>query len=150
MLPKVCLVRKAVITEVAQTSELVKVFVYGTLKPGGASYQRYCSDYVVEAYPMLAKGQLFALPVGYPAMSMGEGWVHGFLLWFQDAKILNQLDEYEGYELGRSPQQNLYQRELIEVFNPMKKPRGFAWAYLMTSRQICHRGGVLLPEGRWK
>jgi gamma-glutamylcyclotransferase (GGCT)/AIG2-like uncharacterized protein YtfP len=29
----------------------MKVFVYGTLKPGECNYQRYCEGKVVDAYP---------------------------------------------------------------------------------------------------
>jgi gamma-glutamylcyclotransferase (GGCT)/AIG2-like uncharacterized protein YtfP len=55
----------------------VRVFVYGTLKPGEANYQRYCAGKVVDAERTSVLGKLFALPMGYPAMTLGEYSVHG-------------------------------------------------------------------------
>ena len=69
----------------------MKVFVYGTLKPGECNYRRYCEGKVVEALPAIARGQLFALPIGYPAMVAGEGIVCGFLLRFANCGILVHL-----------------------------------------------------------
>lgn len=46
-----------------ESDNLVKVFVYGTLKPGESNYQRYCDrSSVVESQRAIALGQLFALP----------------------------------------------------------------------------------------
>ena len=39
----------------------MKVFVYGTLKPGECNYLRYCEGKVVDACPAIARGELFAL-----------------------------------------------------------------------------------------
>lgn len=128
---------------------LLKVFVYGTLKPGELNYQRYCSSNVLQAHPAIALGQLFNLPAGYPAMVLGTGWVHGFVLSFGDPKVLRELDDYEDYQVGRSPHQNLYERQVIATFTPTGQPLGSAWAYLMPPDKIHHLGGTLLPEGHW-
>ncbi len=71
----------------------VQVFVYGTLKPGERNYQRYCAGKVVEAQRAFTLGRLFALPMGYPAMTTGADIVHGYLLTFADLAILDALDE---------------------------------------------------------
>ncbi|NJN23760.1 MAG: gamma-glutamylcyclotransferase, partial [Acaryochloridaceae cyanobacterium RL_2_7] len=47
----------------------LKVFVYGTLKPGYDNHNRYCRDRLLEIQPAQVKGSLFQLPVGYPGMA---------------------------------------------------------------------------------
>ena len=127
----------------------LKVFVYGTLKPGEVNYQRYCAGEVIAATPAIARGQLFALSLGYPAMTTGTQTVHGFLLSFENTAILPRLDALEDFVPGRSPEQNEYQRELITVFNSEGQPLGDAWAYLMHPQRIQQLGGVLIPHGVW-
>ncbi|NJL36783.1 MAG: gamma-glutamylcyclotransferase [Leptolyngbyaceae cyanobacterium RM2_2_4] len=128
---------------------LVKVFVYGTLKPDEASYERYCAGKVAAVCEAIAPGQLFALPMGYPAMTLGEGWVYGFLLSFADPAVLKDLDEWENYHPDRPAEENEYQREEIEVGGSDRQPLGKAWVYRMSIEQVERCGGVLLTEGRW-
>lgn len=129
--------------------ELLQVFVYGTLKPGESNYQRYCSRKVLEAKRAIALGQLFALPFGYPAMTLGESPVQGFLLSFPDSSVLRHLDWLEDYDPHRPAEQNEYNRLPIEIFNPDLVSLGRAWIYLMTPKQVHSYGGVLLPDGWW-
>jgi gamma-glutamylcyclotransferase (GGCT)/AIG2-like uncharacterized protein YtfP len=128
---------------------LLKVFVYGTLKPGECNYQRYCAGFVVGAQPAVARGLLFALPVGYPAMTPGEGSVHGVLLSFANPAILRHLDELENYAPHLPDSQNEYDRQQIEVFNPALQSLGLVWAYLMTPERVRRIGGVPIPAGVW-
>jgi gamma-glutamylcyclotransferase (GGCT)/AIG2-like uncharacterized protein YtfP len=130
-------------------SELVKVFVYGTLKPGESNYQYYCGGKVLAATKATVKGQLFALPVGYPAMVLGEGVVQGYLLSFNTPNILQHLDPLEGHNPLRPPEENLYNRKQLEVYSPQAEPLGLAWAYFMTLDQVEPLGGVLIPSGWW-
>jgi gamma-glutamylcyclotransferase (GGCT)/AIG2-like uncharacterized protein YtfP len=128
---------------------LLKVFVYGTLKPGEYNYQRYCAGKVVAAQPATAFGRLFALPVGYPAMTAGEETVCGVLLSFSDPAVLQDLDQLEDYDPHRLPAQNEYNRVQIEVFDLSGQMLDFAWVYLMTPEQVERRGGVLVASGCW-
>lgn len=132
-----------------QESGLLKIFVYGTLKPGESNYLRYCSGKVVQSQVAIALGRLFELPMGYPAMTKGAGWVQGSLLGFQTWQMLEQLDYLEDYNPNRSPDKNLYNRQQIEVFNLNQQPLGDAWVYLMSSAKIQRLGGVFLPQGHW-
>ena len=127
----------------------LQVFVYGTLKPGGVNYQRYCAGKVSAEQPAIAQGKLFALPMGYPAMVVGDSWVSGFLLSFPDSAMLRVLDELEDYRPGRSPELNEYQRQLIQVFDLERRSLGQAWAYLMTSEHVNKLKGRWLPSGVW-
>lgn len=128
---------------------MLRFFVYGTLKPRECNYLRYCEGKAIEEEPAYVYGQLFSLPVGYPAMTKGEGCVQGFLLSFGNQQILSDLDRLEDYNPHRPAQQNAYERQITEVFAPSGKSLGNAWAYLMTIERIQHYGGVLLPQGCW-
>jgi gamma-glutamylcyclotransferase (GGCT)/AIG2-like uncharacterized protein YtfP len=130
-------------------SGLVRVFVYGTLKPGEANYQKYCAGKVVNAECATTRGQLFALSVGYPAMTLGDSQVYGYLLSFADLRILSRLDELEDYHPTRQISENLYSRQEVEVFNLQEISLGWAWVYLMTLDRVSQLSGFLQPDGWW-
>ncbi len=134
---------------IIEFSGLVRVFVYGTLKPGEANYQKYCADKVVDAQRATAQGQLFILLMGYPAMTPGDKQVNGYLLSFADSGILHCLDELEDYQPARKFSENLYIRQQIEVFNLQKISLAWAWVYLMTPDRVSQIGGVRQPDGWW-
>lgn len=131
------------------SNSLLKVFVYGTLKPGEANYQHYCAAKVVDVKRAIAFGQLFALPLGYPAMTPGKFPVQGFLLSFPDLDILPYLDLLEGYNPQRQPLENEYERRKIEAFDTAFNSLGLAWVYLMTTEQVNAHNGIFLPNGWW-
>lgn len=126
-----------------------QVFVYGTLKPGEVNYQKYCAGKVVEARKAIAPGKLYALPMGYPAMTLGDGKVHGYLLSFTDAAILTALDDLEDYDSTRPISENLYNRQSIEISEPTGLSLGWAWVYLMTPKKVYQLGGILQLDGCW-
>jgi gamma-glutamylcyclotransferase (GGCT)/AIG2-like uncharacterized protein YtfP len=131
------------------SDQLIKVFVYGTLKPGEANYQQFCANYVVAAQKAISLGKLFNLPLGYPAMTPGNFKVYGFLLFFANPEILQQLDWLEDYDPQRAIAENEYYRQQIEVYDTALVPIGTAWTYLMTPKQVHTFGGVLVPDGWW-
>ena len=128
---------------------MLKVFVYGSLKPGEAYFQAYCAPHVVNVTPAIAQGYLYDLPLGYPAMTVGEAWVSGFLLDFSSGHVLDKLDDLEGYQPGRSPVENEYQRRELQIFTPNRQCLGLAWAYLMDPSLVHRLKGTLLPSGQW-
>ncbi len=127
----------------------IRVFVYGTLKPGEKNYPRYCQGNVKHAQPAIAQGLLYDLCLGYPAMTPGEGWVKGVLLSFEDVSVLAALDELEGYHSDRNPEDNEYERSLIEVFTPDQEPLGESWIYWMPLPTIQRWEGTFIPNGDW-
>ncbi|MEH2395109.1 MAG: gamma-glutamylcyclotransferase [Nostoc sp.] len=130
-------------------SDLMRVFVYGTLKPGEANYKRYCAGKIIDVKRAFVQGKLFALPMGYPAMTLGNTQVYGYLLSFSNPRILNELDMLENYQSTRQPSENLYNRQIIEVYQPQSLYLGWAWVYLMTLNQVNELGGFLQPYGWW-
>ena len=131
-------------------SNKLRVFVYGSLKPGEVNYLRYCEGKVLEEKPAIAFGKLFDLPLGYPAMTPGESLVHGFLLTFTDSTILSILDELEDYNPNRILEENEYYRQEIEIYDLDRKSLGFAWVYLMTFAQIQRLCGVIISSVNWR
>ena len=128
----------------------IKVFVYGTLKPGEVNYQFYYAEYVVHFFPAVAKGVLYKLPIGYPAMTKGDSNVHGFVLLFKNPLVLSELDKLEDYHPKRSPEKNEYQRQIINTFSSDGKYLGKAWSYLMSQERVELLGSQILPGGLWK
>jgi gamma-glutamylcyclotransferase (GGCT)/AIG2-like uncharacterized protein YtfP len=138
-------------------SDLIKVFVYGTLKPGEVKYS-LCVNQVEAPRSAIVQGQLYHLPLGYPAMALDEtGIVHGFVLSFSDSAILQALDDYEqhapDYFQIHAPDLSLeahqYRRLQIATFHPDHTPLDLAWCYVMTSQQITTLGGRLVSSGTW-
>lgn len=135
---------------------MIQVFVYGTVKPGEVNY-RVCAGEVVAIRPAIASGLLYALPLGYPAMTSGKGTVKGSILSFANPGILSLLDEFEQHDPQEFSNllpdlcwhQHQYQRQQIDVFDPKQKCLTPAWAYLMTAQQVTQLGGVLIGNGDW-
>jgi gamma-glutamylcyclotransferase (GGCT)/AIG2-like uncharacterized protein YtfP len=131
----------------------IDVFVYGTLKPGYRYYPDYCQGKTISERAAIAYGRLYHLPtLGYPAMTAGSDRIYGFLLSFSDTKILEKLDDLEGYNPIESPDRNEYDRTQIEVFdaeNPLLS-LGWVWVYQQSLDRIQALGGILLPHGCWQ
>jgi len=130
--------------------ELLRVFVYGTLKPGEENYFGYCHHNVVAAVEAIAYGALHSLPMGYPAMTVGNSPVYGYLLTFDDFLVLQQLDWLEDYDPTRPPEANEYSRDEIEILSLDRQPLGLAWVYQMSTAQAIQMGGTVVPDGNWK
>jgi len=128
---------------------MLVVFVYGTLKPGGRYYRQLCAGKVECEIPAIAQGRLYDLPLGYPAMVSGSGWVQGYRLQFTDSDMLRVLDQLEDYDADREPAQNAYDRRWVDIFTPEHQLLGQAWAYFMTLEQVQSLGGTHLPNGYW-
>lgn len=134
----------------ASVMETIDVFVYGTLKPGGTYHEQYCAAYLKTAQPAQVLGLLYDLPeLGYPVMTMGNGWVKGYLFCL-DAIAMSGLDYLEGYtpyQYDDSAGEGDYTRQRITVFNLLGIPLGEAWIYTMDKPP---EGAIWLPEGEWK
>ena len=127
----------------------LKVFVYGTLKPGEANYDRYCQGWATSQQQAYTRGILYDLPFGYPAMTEGENKVKGVLLTFKDCSVLNNLDMLEDYQPDRSPDLNEYYRCLVPIYSLSDRPLDKAWAYFMTPEQIQKYGGKIVKSNWW-
>ncbi len=127
----------------------LKVFVYGTLKPGECNYPLYCGGKVREKIRAFTYGNLYYLGLGYPAMTEGKAKVEGYLLTFADENVLEQLDRLEDYHPLRSLDENEYLRQRIPVYTIAGEGLGEAWGYQMTLENVHKYHGKLLPSGWW-
>lgn len=129
--------------------ERIRVFVYGTLQPGECNFDLYCAGRVVQMQPAISYGTLFDLPFGYPAMTVGNRPVYGYLLWFSDPAVLVALDELEDFDPCRPADRNEYVRVEQAVFDLEGRSLGDAWVYLMQPKLVERVGGIRLPQGKW-
>jgi gamma-glutamylcyclotransferase (GGCT)/AIG2-like uncharacterized protein YtfP len=126
------------------------VFVYGTLKPGGHYWPRFCEGKVLPAIPAKIRGELYDLHVGYPGMFMrGEHWVQGVLLTFPSKADFDQLDVLEGFDPDRPEEENEYVRRLVICFDINGEPLRQVWAYEMTETTFSRCAGTRIEDGIW-
>jgi gamma-glutamylcyclotransferase (GGCT)/AIG2-like uncharacterized protein YtfP len=126
------------------------VFVYGTLKPGGRYWPRFCEGKVSQVVPAKVRGELYDLHVGYPGVVFrGKGWVEGYLLSFPKEADFLQLDRLEGYEPGRDVSKNEYNRLKMPCFSLDGASLGDVWAYEITDVMLKHHKGTRIDGGNW-
>ena len=128
---------------------MLRLFVYGTLKPDESAYPHYCEPYVTTAQTACMRGELFHLPQGYPAMTSGDRWITGALLRFHQEDAIARIDEFEDYDPTRPAAANLYERVVQPVFSTTHQPLGAAWVYLMSAQRVQTLGGVRVASGEW-
>ena len=131
---------------------MLRIFVYGTLKPGFHNYLRYCAGRTSQEQLAIVTGTLYALPVGYPGLTVGNRWVKGYLLSFPDraaSQMLTQLDQLEGYSADQPSHLNEYERRLTDVFTPTRQFLAQAWCYYMDRATVQRMGGTLISDGEW-
>ena len=123
------------------------VFVYGSLKRVGWNHQAFCAD-ALSVEPATARGTLYLLPAGFPAMVEGDGTVHGEAMTFPDlAAKLTELDRLEGYRPG-CPERSLYVRRVAEVCLVCSGLTVPAWGYAW--RGNLPPGARAIAPGRWQ
>lgn len=132
------------------TAARFHLFVYGTLRPGSPNYKQLCEGRVKAAFQALARGHLFHLPAGYPALVKGEAWVHGEIICFDDPQLLRELDAFEDYDPSRPRSGNLYQRTSITVYDMNKQVIGRAQTYVMNLDEVRQMHGEPIIGGEWK
>ncbi|MEL6579098.1 MAG: gamma-glutamylcyclotransferase family protein [Cyanobacteria bacterium J06621_12] len=125
------------------------VFVYGTLKPEEANFAAYCQGKINSQTSAYTWGELYALPLGYPAMTTGKNKIQGVILTLRSSLVLEDLDRLEGYQTNRAAELNEYDRTLVTVYDESDRPIGQAWAYYMTLEKVRHYGGIKLNSGCW-
>lgn len=133
------------------------LFVYGTLREGGAHRTWLARTHPEGCTRAWAPGRLFHLAAGYPALvpgplppalPPGPGWVCGEFVGYEDGADLDaalaDLDPLEGVEEG------LFSRELLPVVLEGGQ-RYLAWGYVFHVERLprLEREAVELPGGDW-
>tara|TARA_B100000614_G_C14156439_1_gene330761 strand:- start:4 stop:438 length:435 start_codon:yes stop_codon:yes gene_type:complete len=135
----------------SSTTSDFKVFVYGTLKPGGHYWPAFCAGKLAaEPVPAKIRGELYDLHVGYPGLLLrGEQWVHGYLLEMADAAAFAGLDYLEGYVPGRPAAENDYNRLRMTCYTPAGEALAEVWIYEMSVEKIAQHDGTRIESGDW-
>lgn len=133
------------------------LFVYGTLREGGA-HRRWLLRTQPEGWTRAwSPGRLFHLPEGHPALvpgprpgaaPPGNGWVAGEFVGYEDpldlARALEDLDPLEGVEEG------LYSRVIVPVL--LEGGQLYqAWAYVFHMERLprLEAEATEIPDGDW-
>ena len=126
------------------------VFVYGTLKPGGYYWPRFCKGKTGDAVPAKIRGSIYDLHVGYPGVVLDDGgWVCGFLFNFEREEDFVELDRLEGFVPSRDAQKNEYNRLKVDCFSQSGDLLGEFWAYEMALSAVQHHNGTRIGSGNW-
>lgn len=157
----------------ASRRDLLRLFVYGTLKHGERNHDRYCRG-ASFAGAATVRGRLYDLPLGFPALVVPREDVHGVGTedYLADAKlpldtavpppeVLEGYDvvhgelllfedaerilpEIDGLEGFRPGGESFYTRVLIPVTSVLEGETILAWAY-----SVAQVSGTRLPGGIW-
>ncbi len=115
---------------------LTRVFVYGTLLPGGARWP-LIGPYVHTITPARVGGVLYDTGNGYPGARFGadRGWIHGSVIQLHPPTLveaLGLLDDIEGVEL------DLFERIVVD---PDEQPQAWSYSYLEPVTGLSDLGG---------
>ncbi len=117
---------------------LDRMFVYGTLRSGQTA-RSLMANSVRRSAPAVARGQLYAFPMGYPGFVEGAGEVVGEVCWLGDlAATFALLDAYEGVDFTR----------VIRKVQLASGEELWAWVYLLTDASAV-RLGEHIADGDW-
>ncbi len=135
------------------------LFVYGTLREGGANHAWLKRTHPEGLCRAWTPGRLFHLPdAGFPALVAlreaepgppGAGWVLGDFVGYEDEAALeaalSDLDQLEG--VG----EDLFTREILPVVLEGGQRYG-AWVYVFHVERLpsLERGAIELKDGDWK
>ncbi|MGB0416294.1 MAG: gamma-glutamylcyclotransferase family protein [Coraliomargarita sp.] len=127
-----------------------RIFVYGTLKPGGHYWPQFCEGKVSLVIPAKVKGILYDLHLGYPGLRLeGNAFVQGFILTFESQFDFDRVDDLEGYVPQRPESENEYNRLKTECFSPAGDSLGTVWTYEVTPAVLKQAGATRLIDGNW-
>jgi len=125
--------------------DYLPVFVYGTLRPGGANYRGYLAGRTQKEQPASMSGLLFLVVADdYPYLTDGPGCVVGTLVTLRPEcyrACLDELDRLEEFD-PRQPTASLYLRRRAKVALVDGTPCQ-AWVYYWNGPAI----GMPLPGG---
>jgi gamma-glutamylcyclotransferase (GGCT)/AIG2-like uncharacterized protein YtfP len=123
------------------------LFVYGPMAEGMVHLEKL-KDFMVSVVPALARGSVYRLKVGYPAMVLGgPDFIRGRLVSLKSSEVLwHLLDGFYGFN-SQDPVRSLYQRQKVNVL--AQEALLSAWVYVMSQDKV-PSNAQLIPGGDWE
>ncbi len=123
------------------------LFVYGSMAEGMVHFEKI-KDLIVSVVPAVARGTVYRLKVGYPAMVLnGQDFIHGSLVELKNSEMIwHLLDGFYGFN-QQEPGKSLYLRESLNVMtNNTLLP---AWVYVLPPEKVPVNAQVI-AGGDWQ
>lgn len=123
------------------------LFVYGSMAEGMVHFDKL-KDFIVSVKPALARGTVYRLKIGYPAMTNeGNDPIPGNLVELKSSEMFwHLLDGFYGFN-QMEPEKSLYLRQSINVL--LDGAVVNSWAYVLPPQKIPIHAEVI-PGGDWK
>jgi pyruvate carboxylase len=119
------------------------IVLYGSLMRGlGAADTLGISGRLRYVGPCVCTGELFDLG-DYPGLRLGAARVLGELYALLDPRLLEVLDEFEGFDAER-PRESLYLRERVTLIEPAEIE---AWIYIYNHAPLA---STRIESGDWR
>lgn len=134
-------------------SEVLPIFVYGSLLKGFENNRKYVEPYPHHVLPAKISGGIYHLPDrGYPALLDEGEWVYGEILVFPDeifGTALFGLDELESF-YSPGDQRNEYERVVVPAMRLDTGEELTVYTYLFCDNSYVKSDGIYLTDGNWR
>jgi gamma-glutamylcyclotransferase (GGCT)/AIG2-like uncharacterized protein YtfP len=109
------------------------LFVYGSMTEGMVHFEKI-KDFICSIKPAFAKGSVYRMKIGYPAMSLlGQDSIFGQLLELNVSEVMwHLLDGFFGYN-SQEPMKSLFLKEYIYVMSGDQMHQ--AWVYVLNNEK---------------
>lgn len=112
----------------------MKLFVYGTLREGAVSNEKYLNSKIVSKEIGFVKGTLYNIKNRiFPALTAGDRMIIGDIYTLEDDFDFSDMDAYEEY-YGEGNKSNLYDRVLLPIYDKSGVYKCDAYVYLYNMR----------------
>lgn len=125
----------------------MKLFVYGTLRPGSTAFEKYLQQYCLNSQDAYIYGSLYQMKDRtFPALLAGNRMIRGVLFELCDDFDWKNLDLYEEY-IAENHVDNLYNRSLSKVFTRNdEEVDAYVYWYNLTRTQAKEELGHLIES----
>lgn len=123
------------------------LFVYGSMTEGMVHFEKI-KDFIVSIKPAFAKGSVYRMKVGFPAMSLnGQDTIRGQLLELNVSDLMwHILDGFFGFN-SQEPSKSLFLKEYIYVMCGDQMHQ--AWVYVLNNEKN-NQQMQLIEGGDWE
>lgn len=123
------------------------LFVYGSMAEGMVHFEKI-KDLIISVVPAVARGTVYRLKVGYPAMVLnGQDFIQGNLVELKSSEMIwHLLDGFYGFN-QQDPGKSLYLRESLNVM--ANDSLLAAWVYVLPPEKVPVNAQVI-DGGDWQ